>query len=196
MLHADLHDPDLLAEEGEEFNPEAGLLRGGDVRPAVPDAHILQRDMEAREEADPQPAADADFHPQGVGGGRLQPGLVRVHIHEEKYRDRGQDEKRKEPAGREEGEFSFAGHADQRPEGRRSRDRRSPTSRRTAMSGSHGGTAPAASDSFSGGSMLISRGPFIRSKYHTGKDGWSTSMGAAIRAAKPNEIPYIIKTGP
>ena len=91
-LHPDLYDPDFLVEEGEKFDPEDGLLRGGDVCPPVPDAHILQRDVEAGEEADPQPAADADFHPQGVGGGRLQPGLVRVHIHEENKRDRRQDE--------------------------------------------------------------------------------------------------------
>ena len=66
--------------------------------------------MEAREEADPQPAADADFHPQGVGEGRLQPGLERVHIHEENQRDRRQEEKRKESPGREEGDFPFVGH--------------------------------------------------------------------------------------
>ena len=109
-LHPDLYDPDFLVEEREKFDPEDGRLRGGDVCPPVPDAHILQRDMEAWEEADPQPAADADFHPQGVGGGRLQPGLVRVHIHEENKRDRHQDEKRDEPPGREEGDFPFVGH--------------------------------------------------------------------------------------
>ena len=97
-------------EKGEKSDPEDGLLRGGDVRPPVPDAHILHRDMEAREQADPQIAADADFHPQRVGGGRLQPGLVRVHIHEENQRDRRQEEKRKEAPGREEGDFPYVGH--------------------------------------------------------------------------------------
>ena len=109
-LYPDLYDPEFLVEEGEKFDPEDGLLRGGDVRPPVPDAHILKRDMEAGEEADPQPAADADFHSQGVGGGRLQPGLVRVHIHEENKRGRRQEEKRKEAPGREEGDFPLVGH--------------------------------------------------------------------------------------
>ena len=110
LLHPDLYDPDFLVEEGEKLDPEEGLLRGGDVRPPVPDAQIHRNDMEAREEADPQPAADADFHPQGVGGDRLQPGLERVHIHEEDQRDRRQDEKRKESPGRKEGDFPFVGH--------------------------------------------------------------------------------------
>ena len=109
-LHPDLYDPEFLVEKGEKFDPEEGLLRGGNVQPPVPDAHIPQRDMEAREEADPQPAADADFHPQGVGGGRLQPGLVRVHIHEENQRDRREDEKRNDPPGREESDFPLVGH--------------------------------------------------------------------------------------
>ena len=100
-----------LWRRGRSSIPRNGLLRGGDVRPPVPDAHILQRDVEAREEADPQPAADPDFHPQGVGGGLLQPGLERVHIHEENQRDRRQEEKRKEPPGREEGDFPSVGHS-------------------------------------------------------------------------------------
>jgi hypothetical protein len=50
------------------------------------------------------------MHATVVGGGRLQPGLVRVHIHEENKRDRYQDEKRDEPPGREEDDFPFVGH--------------------------------------------------------------------------------------
>jgi len=61
-------------EEREKFDPEDGLLRGGDFRPPVPDAHILQRELEAREEADPQPAPMRTSIP-GVGGVRLQPGF-------------------------------------------------------------------------------------------------------------------------
>ena len=110
-LHPDLYDPDFLVEEREKLDCEEGLLRGGDVRFPVPDAQILHGDMEAREESDPQLAADPDFHPQGVGGGRLQPGLERVHIQEANQRGRRQEEKRKEPPGRDEGDFPFFCHS-------------------------------------------------------------------------------------
>src|SRR5512143_1656278 len=109
-LHPELYDPEFLAQEGEKLDPEGGLLRGDDVRPPVPDEPILHRDVETREEADPQPAAEPDLHPQGVGGGRLQPGLQIVRIHEKNEGGRRQDEKRKESPDREEGDSPCAGH--------------------------------------------------------------------------------------
>jgi hypothetical protein len=46
-----------------------------------------------------------DFHPQGVGGGHFQLGLVGIDIHEKKQCQRDEDEEPNEPADGEEDDF-------------------------------------------------------------------------------------------
>jgi hypothetical protein len=68
--------PELPAEQRQQLDPEADLIRSGNHLPLlVEDLAIVHRELEARKETDSQPARDANGHPQGIGGGRLGRGL-------------------------------------------------------------------------------------------------------------------------
>jgi hypothetical protein len=66
---------------------------------------ILQREMQAREEADAQATAGADIHPQSLRGGRFQPGFVGIGVHKKQQGERGQDQQANEPADGEQDDF-------------------------------------------------------------------------------------------
>lgn len=57
--------------------------------------------MGAREAAHARPAANTDVHPQGAGGGRLQPGLAAIDVHHLRHGQRGGHQ---EPDGSADGE--------------------------------------------------------------------------------------------
>ncbi len=81
MFKHDLLDPDFLVEQREQVDSQAGLLCGDEVRFAVTNLHVIQRDLQAGEEAESHLAADPDFHPQRIRCGRFHAGLVGIGIH-------------------------------------------------------------------------------------------------------------------
>ncbi len=105
MLQRDLPDPDFLVEQREQFDSQPGLFCGNEVRPAVANLHVIQRDLQAGEEAEPHLAADPDFHPQRIRSGRFQAGLVGIGVHEKVHGCRDDDEEASEPAAGVENDF-------------------------------------------------------------------------------------------
>ena len=104
MFQRDLRDPDFLLEQREKIDPKPGLLGGGDVRPPVTNVHVFQCDEQARKEADPQPAADPNFHPQCSRGGRFQPGFVGIGVHNKKQGHSDEGEETNQHADGEQGD--------------------------------------------------------------------------------------------
>ena len=105
VFQRDRSDPDFLVEQREQIDPKPGLLCGGDVHPPVANVHVVQCDEQTGEEADPQPAVDADFHPQDSRGGRFDAGLVGVGIHKNNQDCRDDDEQSNDPADSEKDDF-------------------------------------------------------------------------------------------
>ena len=73
-------------EQGEQIDSQPGFPCGNEIRPAVANVHVIQRDLQAGEQAEPHLAADPDFHPQRIRSCRFEAGFVGIGVHKKEQR--------------------------------------------------------------------------------------------------------------
>jgi len=105
LFQCDIPDLDFLSQQRDEANSDPGLLGRDDIRSPAEDVQVPQREVQAREKADPQPAVDSDFHPKSCRSGRFQVGLVGIGIHKDDQGDRDENEEDSESADSKEDDF-------------------------------------------------------------------------------------------
>ncbi len=82
----------LPVQQRQQHYPDPQRFRGGEVGAAVAQPHVGEDDARRREEAQPGLPADPELHPERIGDGGFDPGLVGVHIDEDEDRDPREDE--------------------------------------------------------------------------------------------------------